>query len=132
MPWNTFFVLDPLDVAARVEEFESLKDGWLRTAKASPRHTRELHWFVAAFDRFFPDDLPLPYLYPTAEGGVRMEWSARPHELSVEIDLQKRAGEWHALNLANDAEDSRTLSLDASGDWEWLAEEVRRLAGGNA
>ena len=125
------FMLDPLDVAARVEELGSLKDGWLDGKGVAP--TREgLRWFLAAFDRHFPDDTLLPYLYPTAEGGIRMEWTARPHELSVEIDLRKRAGDWHLLNLDSDAEESRTLDLGAQQDWDWLGGEVRRLVGGNA
>ena len=37
-----------------------------------------------------------------------------------------------ALNLDDDAEQFRTLNLDDAKDWEWLAAEVRRLAGGNA
>lgn len=125
------FVLDPLDVTSRVEELAGLKDGWLDGKGIAPPH-EGLKRFLSVFDSFFPDNLAQPHLYPTAEGGVRMEWSAKPHELSVEIDLRSRVGEWHALNLDNDAEDSRTLNLDNAPDWEWLAREVRRLAGGNA
>ena len=86
-------VLDPLDVAARVEELGLLKDGWLDGKGLAPV-SDGLNWLVGAFDRHYPDDLPLPYLYPTAAGGVRTEWPAKPHEVSLDIDLKTRAGEW--------------------------------------
>jgi hypothetical protein len=124
-------ILDPLHVAARIDELRLLKNGWLDGKGIAPAPDG-LNWLVGAFARYYPDDLPLPYLYPTAEGGVRAEWSVKPHELSLNIDLTARTGEWHLLNLDDDAEQSRKLSLDRAKDWEWLVAEVRRLAGGNA
>ena len=75
--------------------------------------------------------LPLPYLYPTAEGGVRAEWSLKPFELSCDIDIDTQVGIWHALNLDNDSDQSRTLDLANTSDWEWLVAEVRQRAGVN-
>lgn len=101
-----------------------LKVGWLDGEGIPPAHDG-LDWLSGVFDRHFPDDLPLPYLYPTAEGGVRAEWSIKPFELSLEIDLPSHAGNWHSLNLNDDAEQATTLQLDSASDWELLAEEVR-------
>jgi hypothetical protein len=122
--------LDPLNVAARIDELKLLKTGWLNGKGIAPIHDG-LNWLVDAFDRRFPDDLPLPHLYPTAEGGVRAEWTMKPHELSLDIDLTARTGDWHLLNLDNDAEQSRKLDLDDAKDWQWLIAEVRGFAGAN-
>lgn len=42
----------------RIEEIRQLKDGWLDGAGLAPRNDH-LDWFVAAFERHYPDDLPL-------------------------------------------------------------------------
>jgi hypothetical protein len=123
-------ILDPLNVAARIDELRLLKNGWLNGKGIAPAHDG-LNWLVSAFDRHFPDDLPLPHLYPTAEGGVRAEWTAKPHELSLDVDLTARAGEWHLLNLDDDAEQARKLNLDDAKDWQWLIAAVREFVGAN-
>jgi hypothetical protein len=117
---------EPSDFGARLEELKLLKVGWL-DGKGIPPAQDGLNWLAAEFDRSYPDDLPSPYLYPTAEGGVRAEWSILTYELSLEIDVKLHVGNWHALDLENDAEETGTLNLDAPPDWEWLAAKVRRL-----
>ena len=112
-------ILDPLDISVRIEELKLLKQGWLDGKGLPPIHDG-LDWFAQAFNRDFPLDLPLPYLYPTAEGGLRAEWSNKPHDISLEIDLEARVGSWPALKL------------DDVKDWEWFADEVRRFVGVNA
>jgi hypothetical protein len=123
-------ILDPLNVVARIDELKLLKNGWLNGKGIAPAH-ESLNWLVGALGRHFPDDLPLPHLYPTAEGGVRAEWTAKPYELSLDVDLTARTGEWHLLNLDDDAEQTRKLNLDGDKDWEWLIAEVREIAGAN-
>lgn len=120
-------ILDPLNVAVRIDELRLLKNGWLNGEGIAPTHDG-LNWLVGAFDRHFPDELPLPHLYPTAEGGVRAEWTARSHELSLNIDLTARTGEWHLLNLDDDAEQARKLNLADAKDWQWLITEARSIA----
>ena len=124
-------VLHPLDIGVRLAELKLLERGWLDGKGLPPSH-EGLDWLAGVFDCEFPADLPLPYLYPTAEGGVRAEWSHLPYELSLDIDLTKRVGSWHSLNLEDDAENTKTLNLAQAKEWEWLAEEVRRLGGVNA
>lgn len=122
---------DPLDVRARIGELKLLKNGWLDGKGLAPPPDN-LDWFARVFDRYFPEDLPLPYLYPTAEGGVRAEWSIRPHELSLNIDLTAQTGTWHSLNLSDDTDHSRELHLNEAGAWGWLVGEIRQRAGVSA
>jgi antitoxin (DNA-binding transcriptional repressor) of toxin-antitoxin stability system len=119
---------DPLDVGARIEALKLLKNGWLDGKGLAPPPDG-LDWFAGVFGRYFPDDLPLPYIYPTAEGRVRTEWSVGQHELSLNVDLNTRIGAWHSLNLGNDTDLSRELHLNEAGAWEWLIDELRRLVG---
>ena len=78
-------------------------------------------------DAFFPDDLPLPYIYPTPEGGIQAEWSLDGREIEVEIDLNTREGECHSYHAGGDS----TLSIDLNTPqgWELLAEEIRPIGG---
>src|SRR5262245_5876784 len=94
---NGHYIVDPLAVRARLTEFKSLRAGWLDGVGVAPS-LDGLDWLAGAFDRNWLNDLPRPYLYPTAEGGVRAEWPLPPHELSLDIDLSARTGGWHALN----------------------------------
>ncbi len=73
--------------------------------------------------------LNLPYVYPVAEGGVRFEWSIGPQDVSLEIDLRERSGEWHSLNLETDDEEAQLLKLDTKDGWEWIVERLQTLSG---
>ncbi|MHB8788313.1 MAG: hypothetical protein ACYDBT_00380 [Desulfobulbaceae bacterium] len=124
-------LLDLLDVSARLDELRSLRDGWLDGKGLAP-NSNGLDWLSASFDRHYPDELPLPYIYPTAEGGIQAEWSLGSNEISIEVDLATHQGEWHWLDLLTDATDSRELNLDNDDTWLWFVSEIRRLTGGAA
>lgn len=123
--------LDPLDVAARLDEFLALKEGWLdgRLGKApEPDHLR---WLQRAFENHYPEELVLPWLYPTAEGGVQAEWVISQTEISLDIDISSRRGTWHALNLETQHEDMMDLDLGQPQGWEQVAEKIRQVGGSN-
>jgi len=82
-----------------------------------------LEWLGSTFDQNFPDSLPLPHVYPTADGNVQVEWSVEPFEATLEINIGNHSAEWHCLNMTSDVEDTHDLSLDEVGDWEWLIEK---------
>lgn len=124
-------MLDPLDIPARLDELRSLEDGWLEGQGIAPSDA-ELNWLSEAFGRHFPDDLPLPHLYPTAEGGIRAEWSIEQNEITLDIDIGKHTGHWHGLDMDSDAEESKSLTLDDADDWKWLVSRIQHLAGGAA
>lgn len=123
--------LDPLDIVARLAEFKRLKLGWL-DGKGVPPSLDGLDWLADSFATSYPADAPLPYLFPTPEGRVLAEWSLPPWAPSIEIDPTEKWGEWHALNLDTDVEETRTLDLTNPNDWEWLAERVRSFGTGSA
>ena len=119
-------LLDPLDVPARLDEFRGMKDGWLDGNGLAPRHAG-LDWLTNAFASLYPANGQLPYIYPTPEGGVQLEWSLGPNEISLEIDLTNHTGEWHCLDLTTDASDARNLDLNTPNAWNWLANQIQWL-----
>jgi hypothetical protein len=121
-------LLDPLDIPTRLEELKVLRDGWLDGRGIALPHAG-LDWLANEIDNRYSEDLPLPYVYPVAEGGVRLEWSIGPEEVSLEIDLGRRSGDWHALNLETDEEEARTLDLDDETAWSWVIDRLTEMVG---
>ncbi len=119
--------LDPIDIRCRLDELRRLEDGWLE-GDGTVSGSDELGWLATCFDRHYPDDLPLPYLYPTTEGGVQAEWSLSDCEISLEVNLVSRRAHWHRLDLETDVDYIRALDLDNESDWAWIASEVRLMA----
>ena len=126
----------PLDVARQLSELKGLQDGWADGMQVAakwgngygkaPNHAG-LDWLADSFDRYYPDDAPLPYTYPTPEGGVQLEWSLGPFEISLEINLASHSAEWFWVEIPTDAEGERMLNLDVADQWAWFASEIRRL-----
>jgi hypothetical protein len=124
-------VLDPLDIAARLDELKYLKEGWLG-GNGIALFGSGLDWLASAFAGYYSDEQPVPHFYPTAEGRVRAEWTSGPNELSLEIDLQSHSADWHDWNSDSDAEEARVVSLDSDNDWAWIVERIRELSGSSS
>jgi hypothetical protein len=118
--------LDPLDVTLRLEQIAALKDGWLDGKGIAP-DKEKLSWLSNQFDVHFDGNLPLPYLYPTTEGGIQAEWSLNGKEVSLEIDFTHLLAEYQALNLNDDACVEFTFSLADQYGWNQLNEALRQL-----
>ena len=125
---ESFEVLADLDVAAQLDDFRTLKDGWLNGDGVAPDH-EGLDWLANQFVRLYPsDDLPLPYVYPTVEGGVNIEWDLGGEEVSFEIDLSARNGEWCGPTKDLDADDVEFVDLNDENSWVWIVDQIRELA----
>lgn len=119
-------ILDPLDVSLRLEELAELKPGWLDGCGVALK-PQGLQWLAAAFETHYDTDLPLPYLYPTAEGQVRAEWSLGNVEVSLEVDLESKSGHWHALDLTADTDNEFRTDLDSDQGWKMVNETLRSI-----
>ena len=118
--------LDPLNVAVRIEELAELKDGWLDGKGHAPERSL-LNWLARSFGTNFDSNLPLPYLYPTAEGGVQAEWSIDNWEVTLDIDLNKQTAEFQALHLSTQACTECVLDLSKQSAWQQLNESLKQL-----
>ena len=118
--------LDPLDVSLRLEQMASLRDGWLDGKGVAPAKDK-LAWLAEMFDAHFDGNLTLPYLYPTAEGGVQAEWTLSGREVSLEINIENKQAEYQELNLTDDTcSEFRFLLADQDG-WNKLNEALKQL-----
>jgi hypothetical protein len=121
-------LLDPLDIPSRLEELKALRDGWLDGRGVAPPRAG-LDWLAGEIEARFSEELPRPCVYPVAEGGVRLEWSIVSEEVSLDVDLGRRSGEWHALDLRTDEEESRTLNLEDETAWSWVISRLTEIVG---
>ena len=120
------------DVPTRLDELRGMQNGWYEGEGLAPTEAG-LDWLSDAFERHYPDDMPLPYTYPTFEGGISMEWSVENNEAMLEIDIDDHSAEWFWLDRDSDDEFERTLNLDDIEDWQWLGSEIRsKLMTGSA
>ena len=125
-----------LNIRARLDELRQLTDGWADGMQAAADwgsgygkalSPAGLDWLAAGFARHYPDYAPLPFLYPTPEGGVQAEWSLGTQDISLEVNLATGQAWWHRLDLSTDNDAERDLTLDAAG-WQWLVGELLHWA----
>ena len=129
--WNTIEKIhspETLDVPCSLELLKELKNGWLDGDQGiAPDHSG-LDWLGNTFIRYYPDSLPLPYTYPTPEGGVQMEWLFEKTEFEFEINLTTRRGEWFRYETSNDENDVICkINLEKSDDWEKMIKNMEEL-----
>lgn len=122
-------LIDPLDVSAQLDDLRRLKDGWLDGHGTAPA-SGGLDWLDRAFNRHYPEDLPLPYIYPTAPGGVQAEWTLGPNEITLEVDLDRRSGYFHVLHVEDDADEERNIELGDESGWKELAGLISSMSEG--
>ena len=110
-----------LDVPSQLDGLRGIEPGWLDGEGEVPSSTG-LDWLAEAFGRHYPSDAPLPYVYPMPNGGVQMEWSIGKREISLEVDLATRRGEWSCYDMETDSSEEKVLGLDSSDGWKWIAD----------
>jgi hypothetical protein len=118
--------LDPQDVTLRLEELAALQNGWLDGTGVAPNKDA-LPKLARLFDTSFDSDLPLPFLYPTPEGGLQAEWNLGDWSVTLEIELEHLGAAYHALDLKTGASDELTLSLDSPAEWARLNGILKNL-----
>ena len=116
-------ILDPRDIAARIDELACLEDGWF-DGRGAALPKDKLADLRDLFETFYYEDLPLPFLFPTETGGVRAEWTIGSWESSLDIDLSVMSGYWHTWNTETDEDHDLSLKLLDDGDWEQLREAL--------
>lgn len=114
----------------RIDSLSELQNGWF-DGEGEPFNRDDLEWLKLAFLSSYSVWLPIPYIYPTPEGCVRAEWTINSNEISLEINLAKKNGEWHYLNFDTAVEHSETLHLSMSQGWlrliKLLSENINTL-----
>lgn len=119
-------LLEALDVSERLLDLGELKEGWLDNGLGKPLDAEGLKWFEAAFNMYYDDaQLPLPNLFPTVEGNIQAEWTLGDWEISLEVDLITKSGEFQAVEIVADTQIDESLALDESDAWQKLEERLK-------
>jgi hypothetical protein len=117
-------LLDSNDLDMRIDELLTIKDGWLDGAGTAPSRDG-LEWLRKEFTEHWSDDVALPFLYPTPDGGIRAEWSSTDCEISAEIDLGTKQAEFFSTPLNDGEGEEITVPLTTPAEWrtasEWVA-----------
>jgi hypothetical protein len=116
--------LDPLDVAWRLSELAKLQPGWM-DGEGERLSAAGLDWLSTRWEAMWTE-LPLPYLYPTLNGGVEAEWPGLTGEASLSIDFASKHGMWVS---SNDPFDAHETDFDLSTDegWRLLEHAVSKI-----
>jgi hypothetical protein len=122
------YSLDDMDVGARLDEISNLKDGWLNGKGFVPERAK-LDWFNGQFDEYYPEEALLPFVYPTAEGNIQLEWTFKHTECSLEVDLSRKTGDWFCIDTNTSKEDSMTFDLSNESGWNSLADKLITYGG---
>ena len=118
-------ILDPLDVSTRIYEISMLKDGW-HNEEGKAFSESNLSYITTGFDRY-PDDLPLPYIFPTLDNGISIEWSINSHEISLELDFDSSKAEWHNLNITSDDEETKEYDNLDDTLWDDITSKIKQI-----
>ncbi|HCL57672.1 MAG TPA: hypothetical protein DHW82_11785 [Spirochaetia bacterium] len=121
-------LVDKLDISNRLAELTLLKDGWL-DGKGKALNRSGINWLEKTFESLYEASLPLPRIFPTAEGGVQAEWSINNWEISLEIDLDSKYGEFQALEIDSGAEIEEKYNLNESFSWGELNKNLKKIIG---
>lgn len=103
---------------AAIAEFEAMGDGWFDGIGHAPT-TESLEWARAPLlQACVENDVALPWLYPTPEGGVRAEWEAGALRASAVYDPEDGVLRLVRVNLETDDvdEDSETPLAEAASN----------------
>ncbi len=127
---------DSLGISRQFADLRNLKDGWADGMQPADRWgegygkalpVQGLDWLEDRLATRYAEDLARPYIYPTPEGGVSLEWSISQNEASLEVDLSTHSAEWHCLDLRSGRSVEEAFDLDDDKDWERLAFKIRQL-----
>jgi len=105
------------DVEARLAELSKLPSGWLEEDEAAPPASSLLQTLREGIPLVVEhENLPNPYIYPTIEGGLRLEWDFGDWEVEAEFDTEGRVAAM-AFNLETDEAHDTELSWDPDEQW---------------
>ena len=117
---------------ARMIDMLDVPPGFHQGEGVAPDHA-DLRWFSKSYCQHIDDAIPAPAIYPTVEpaGGIRLEWTFSPFDLTITVDLKNKTGEWHVCEaITGDTEESEEIDFADVGEWAWVNIKLNRLAKG--
>lgn len=109
-------ILEPLNVEYRLLELTSLRRGWGEYGDELPPDGKRINRLIDKYDEF-GSSLKNPYIYPTADGNLEMEWKSTDI-LSMDLNLQSLSGVLYS------GDEEIVIDLNESEGWECLISKV--------
>ncbi len=113
-------ILEPLNVEYRLLELASLKKGWGEYGDERPLDEERINRLIDLYDEF-GSSLKNPYIYPTVDGNIEMEWKSADI-LSMDLDLQSLSGTLYS------GDEESVIDLNGSEGWGRLISKVGKNA----
>lgn len=110
----------------RIAELRALKPGWYEGEGDVPT-AEGWDWLEDALAKQFPGEMRQPFIFPTIDGNVLLEWSSPKHDVELEIDTAKKRGQfWEWKKPAWD-EVVRDYDLTTQQSWQEIVARVQFL-----
>jgi hypothetical protein len=84
-----------VQLTSRFDELSKLEDGWY-DGNGTPPDSDKLEDFAKNLIDCYPEDLPLPHVFPTPDGDLSLEWEAEGVP-TVLVDLNDMVAYFHAF-----------------------------------
>lgn len=95
------------DLPARFEYLFTLRDGWLDGEGKAP-DANGLVWFLTEWIKRIPSTIANPYIYPTPDGNIQLEWTANHYDIEIKVNLRTKKINVFALErMRRDAQGRR-------------------------
>ena len=124
-------LLYPRDIDGQVESLRAVPAGWA-DGYGEAVNRDGLAWLhhVMLTKISFGDDI-MPYMYPTEDGNVSVEWTIGSVVADLEINLDTHQALWGQSNRVSHENFERDLNLDEESDWEWLKNTLLKMTSTN-
>lgn len=119
-----------ISVADQVVSLRSLTAGWY-DGDGSAYDAAALDWFQALMTGLATGfDLATPFIYPTPEGHVSVEWSGREWDIALDFDLTTKVVDALAVPTRTESTKEATFALATPGGesalGRFIAEHLRK------
>ncbi|MEZ4911037.1 MAG: hypothetical protein R2774_09250 [Saprospiraceae bacterium] len=107
-----------------LKELENLHEGWMN-GEGVALDKNGLIWLAEYFELNYNSELlPLPATFPTLDGHIQFEWTLNNYEVSLEVNLHDKSGDFYCIDVQSKEETIKALDLMNSNDWQKLNELI--------
>lgn len=113
-------------ITEQIQDIHQRRPSWQEPDGPMPDQAG-LDWFLQQWKRHYPDNAPVPVIFPTEEGNISVEWSISEFDVDVEVDLTMHDGIWNAYHRHTQVAEEERLNLDNPDGWAWLSNRLAEL-----
>lgn len=120
----------PTPMNEQISTLRGLAPGWF-DGEGLPYNGAQLDWLEQYLDRLVVlAGVPRPYIYPTPDGAVRVEWSAPSAEIVLTFDLSTKSIDGFSAPVDRGEGEELTVTVGEAGAELQLGDFLRRYLPG--